>query len=144
MAAFSELDTRRRLMSEYIRRSSTGSSGRIEVVISFSRDKRVKTSSGGFRTESTVTLPPQNFGLMPFKRRQTDEAGLTAPSLGRDRVTVSQYLLIAEIDADVKDDDYFEWDVEEHLKPGIYKVEYVATRHHDRKLVGIQYHALRS
>lgn len=144
MAAWSELQTRRRLMGEYIRRSAKGASGRIEVRISFMRDTFGVTPTGGRAVTSTNTLPPQVFGLMPFKRRQTDEQTLTAPSSGRDQVTDIQYLLIAEVDANVEAGDYFDWPSDEHLKQGTYKVEYVATRHHDRKLVGIYWHAPRS
>lgn len=144
MAAWSELQTRRRLMDEYIRRSATGASGRIELRIFLKRDVLARTNTGGVAVQSTSNLPGQVFGLMPFKRRQTDEQTLTAPSMGRDHVTDIQYLLIAPVDANVEAGDWFDWATEEHLKPGIYKVEYVATRHHDRKLVGIYWHAERS
>lgn len=141
MANFPELQVRRRLLGEYISRSAKGTSGVEEVVISLLRPVITKTETGGVSQASDpIELPPQTFALMPFKRRQTDETVMTAPSTGRDEVTSVQFLLISPVKNDVEKGDYFIWTQHDLLRPGEYKVEYVAIRRHDRKLVGIYYH----
>lgn len=144
MSNFSELQVRRRLMRDYIRRSAVGAQGMCSLTFELLRPVYIKSNTGGKELVSTTTIPAQIFALMPFKRRQTIERAFNLPSSGRDQSTHVEYLLIAEVDADVEKGDKFEWEGNDYLRDGVYEVIYVAARHADRKLVGVNYLAVRS
>lgn len=144
MSHFSEQKVRSRLMQRFIDESAKGESGRIDLKIRLQRPTFEKSDTGGKVETGRVTLDEQVFALMPLKRRQTVEAEFTLPNSGKDELTKVQYILIASNNVDAQRGDFFDWDGTQFLDRATYRVEYVAVRLLDRKLVGVNFHAARS
>lgn len=77
------------------------------AVIALNRKPRVSTAAGGYTEGDETTLDPQQFRLVPFKRRLTH--GAASGSGGEGRVASLPYVLVGAHDADVQIGDYFSY-----------------------------------
>lgn len=75
------------------------------VTITLSRPQKIDMGNGGWREGDPIVMPPQQFRLVPFKRRLTEQESNTQdgdiPSL--------PYVLVGEIGVDVRRDDEFDF-----------------------------------
>lgn len=142
MAAFSEMDTRVRLIKKF----TSYEAGMITLTLT--RPAFVNSNSGGrVRDEGNdLILPAQPFGIMPFKRRPVVERKLNTQTFGRDETEDADYTLIGMpvnnigiTPSDIEQLDEFEWTEDQWLQPGPYYVLFVQSRQHDHVLAGIKY-----
>lgn len=132
MTAKTERWIRERLVSNFVDRNP-----KLELVLN--RPSYTTTAVGGKVVGTTEVLEVQTFGIMPFKRRLTIEYGLESQIRGRNQFTDIHFILICANDADIAQDDYFDWTAEGDLAPGRYTVAFIGARMHDQKLAPIRY-----
>jgi hypothetical protein len=73
------------------------------VSISFERQTKIDSGAGGFTKGLPTTLAPQQFRVVPFKRRLYDYTAGTAGGM----IPVEQFALVGRIDVDIMRDDEF-------------------------------------
>lgn len=133
MAAFSEIQIRKRIIKEWINRVPA-------IPISLVRPTLTSDGAGGFVEGTTETLDEQKFGFMPFKRRLTIEHRRDSLVLGENETTDIEYVLIGIPGIhDIERGDYFDWTDDDLLKHGRYLVDFVQARNHDHLQAGIRY-----
>ena len=76
------------------------------VAIELQRPNLVHTAGGGLVKGESVTLPAQQFRLVPFKKRLTQQTRDTPDG----NIINLPYVLLGEHDADVQPGDYFEYE----------------------------------
>lgn len=128
MAAFSEQQTRERLLSHFVEQDP--------VEIALVRPVFTEDGAGGQTETGVIELDPQTFYFYPFKRRLTKEVRYNPQSFGEDKVEYADYILIFLPDVDIQPGDYFTA-VEGRLEAGKYSVEFVSPRQWDRGQAGI-------
>jgi 1-acyl-sn-glycerol-3-phosphate acyltransferase len=92
-----ELLMLRRSLSAFMRSDS--------VTIVLTRPQRVDVGNGGWREDDPIVLNPQQFRLVPFKRRLTHLESDTQDGA----IPILPYVLIGAHDADVLRDDEFDF-----------------------------------
>jgi hypothetical protein len=102
--------------------------------IALSRPTISSTPGGGLKKTFDTTLAPQDFRLVPFKKRLTS---LTRDTPDGNIINLA-YVLIGEHDADVKPGDYFEWG------DGMYDVVSIEPNRSYRTAANITYRGLKS
>lgn len=78
------------------------------AVISLKRRAKVPTAAGGHTLGAEVTIAPQTFRLVQFKRRLT-HGTVVGQGGGEGRVSSLPYVLVGRYDADVQAGDYFDY-----------------------------------
>lgn len=109
------------------------------LVLELNRPTFGTTAAGGKTVTSTEVIGEQRFGIMPFKRRLTQEFSLGPQIRGRNQFTDIHYILVCQPDADIQQEDWFIWEGVTDLAPGRYEVSFVGARSHDHKLVPIRF-----
>lgn len=133
MAAFSEIQIRKRIIKGWIDRVP-------HIPISLTRPTLASDGAGGFIEDSTEVLDEQYFGFMPFKRRLTIEHRRDNLIMGENETTDIHYVLIGIPGVhDIERGDYFNWVGDDLLKHGLYLVDFVQARNHDHLQAGIRY-----
>lgn len=74
-----------------------------DVEITLQRPQQIDMGNGGWREGEALTLPPQRFRLVPFKRRLTHQEANTQDGA----IPVLPYVLVGPPDADILRDDEF-------------------------------------
>lgn len=90
-----ELKMRQRVMQGFISADS--------ISITLTRKTKIASGNGSWTEGSPVTLPPQKFRLVPFKRRLSKELANTQDG----SIPLLDYVLVAPTGADVQRDDEF-------------------------------------
>lgn len=75
------------------------------VTLVLQRPNKIQTSAGGVITSDPAPLPPQQFRLAPFKRRQSNDIQNTQDGYLR----LGEYVLVGRHNADVEKGDTFEY-----------------------------------
>lgn len=74
------------------------------IMVTITRPVLTRTAAAGYKKTSSSTLAPQQFRLVPFKRRLSDYTSVTPHGT----YSVEYYVLVGEVTVDIRRDDTFE------------------------------------